>query len=233
MKKLISLLLIAATLTLCTLSLASCSNDDSSKGLKFELLEDDTYAVVDYTGDETDVSIPKEHEGKAVTVIAGEAFRDTKVVKVTVPASVKSIKYNAFYNCEELTEVVLSEGLVTIEKAAFYNCGKLKTISIPETVTKLGANAFDACRSLESIKIPALVENAYDYTFQGCSNLKKVIIDTPAFLKGEGKSDCGSVLAYATSVYVKDGVAVEGYITTAFEITDSDMSGYVKYIPKA
>ncbi len=233
MKKIVSIMLIAAMMALSVMSFTSCSDDGGEKGITYALLEDGTYAVTSYTGEETVVSVPAEYEGKAVTVIAGEAFRDTKVTKVTLPASVKSIKYNAFYNCTELTEVVLSEGLLTIEKAAFYNCGKLTAVTIPETVTKLGANAFDACGSLTSIKIPASVENAYDYTFQGCLKLSKVIIDTPAFLDGEKKTDCGCVLAYATSVYVKEGVAVTGYITTAFKTVDSDMSGYVKYVPLA
>ena len=50
----------------------------------------------------------------------------------------------AFNDCEQLTDVVLSEGLVTIEAYAFIGCVRLSDakIDLPKSLTKLGQNAF-------------------------------------------------------------------------------------------
>ena len=52
------------------------------------------------------------------------------------------ISYGAFYNCEELLEVQLNEGIERIEAYAFYNCYSLTDINIPESVEFIGDYVF-------------------------------------------------------------------------------------------
>ena len=229
MKRFADIILVIATLAMTLLCLSSCGEEDITKELKFELLENDTYSVVGYTGEETDIAIPGEYNGKAVTLIGGEAFRESKLTKVTIPSSVKSIEYNAFYRSESLVEVVLNEGLETINMSAFYGCVKLKSINIPESVKKICRDAFQACSSLESITIPTGVNETFPKTFMGALSLKTVIIENSKYAAAADEEDSGYIFKYASTVYIKDGIDAGSYITGNFTKQTTDKDGYAKY----
>ncbi len=56
----------------------------------------------------------------------------------TVPASVRTIKAEAFYSNLKLEELIIPNGVVTIEDCALWEMMSLKTLRIPATVTYLG-----------------------------------------------------------------------------------------------
>ena len=56
----------------------------------------------------------------------------------TVPASVQTIKAEAFYSNLKLEELIVPNGVVTIEDGALLEMMSLKTLRIPATVTYLG-----------------------------------------------------------------------------------------------
>ena len=60
-----------------------------------------------------------------------------------LPNSLKSIKPNAFLNCEDLKSVIIEQGLNSIEDYAFKNCYNLESITIPDTVVQLGTGIFE------------------------------------------------------------------------------------------
>ena len=66
---------------------------------------------------------------------------------------VTSISDNSFRNCNNITSVVIPEGITSIGNYAFSSCAKLKTIIIPDTVDTIGNSAFNSCSYLESIDI--------------------------------------------------------------------------------
>ena len=53
----------------------------------------------------------------------------------TVPSTVETIGYEAFYSCNNLKKIVLNDGVTTISRGAFVGCGKLESLTIPTTVT--------------------------------------------------------------------------------------------------
>ncbi len=55
----------------------------------------------------------------------------------TVPSTVETIGYEAFYSCNNLEKIVLNDGVTTISYGAFVGCGKLETLTIPTTVTTI------------------------------------------------------------------------------------------------
>lgn len=59
----------------------------------------------------------------------------------TVPNTVKTIDKRAFYNCDNLTDIIISDGVTTIGDSAFASCGNLKNITIPATVTLISTNS--------------------------------------------------------------------------------------------
>lgn len=83
------------------------------------------------------------------TVIGESAFaKNQQVRSVRVPGTVKRIERWAFDECENLTAVILDEGIQAIEAFAF-PCGKLKEIVVPDSVCEVAGAAFGRCEGLE------------------------------------------------------------------------------------
>ena len=59
-----------------------------------------------------------------------------------IPQGVTSIHGRAFYDCNNLTDVYISNGVTSIGWGAFMGCNNLTSISIPETVVSIGWSAF-------------------------------------------------------------------------------------------
>ncbi|MBR6558799.1 MAG: leucine-rich repeat domain-containing protein [Clostridia bacterium] len=89
---------------------------------------------------------------EGVTVIPAGTFSNTKIKDVTLPKSVEIIEPSAFYGCDELISVNLTQGLKEICQSVFVRCSKLTEIIIPETVTELGEDAFWECENLKGVK---------------------------------------------------------------------------------
>ena len=68
---------------------------------------------------------------------------------------------------DQITSVVISEGVTSISDYAFYSAAKLQSVTLPESLKKIGNNAFYKCIDLNYADIPAAVEyvgdNAYCY----------------------------------------------------------------------
>ena len=78
---------------------------------------------------------------------------------------------------EELTDLIIPNGITAINECAFYNCESLQTVTIQEGVTSIGGNAFYGCSSLTSVTIPNSVTSIESGAFSGCDNLSAVSIE--------------------------------------------------------
>lgn len=109
------------------------------------------------------------------------------------------IGYQAFFNCSNLTNVTIPEGVTKIGQAAFYGCSQLTSITIPSTITdmdtafsgntalsqvtltngipKISSHAFERCTELREIKVPISVDEICPFAFNGCTNLKSVLLE--------------------------------------------------------
>ena len=74
-----------------------------------------------------------------------------RLVRITVPDSVRSIGKWAFRSCEELERIILPEGIGGIGDETFLGCDRLSGLSIPSGVTSIGKKAFSFCKSLTEI----------------------------------------------------------------------------------
>ena len=117
-----------------------------------------TYMTTDYKSYSGDVTIPS-----AVTY-DGMTY------------SVTAIGCRGFYNCFDLTSVIIPNSVTSIGDEAFWACYKLTSINLPNSVTHIGVDAFCDCCSLTSISIPSSVTTISDGAFQGCNGLQHIVI---------------------------------------------------------
>ena len=59
----------------------------------------------------------------------------------------------AFYNCHELQNLLIPEGVTEIGDAAFYGCVYLQDMVLPGTIETIGDNAFALCGKLQKITV--------------------------------------------------------------------------------
>ena len=122
---------------------------------------------------------------------------------LVLPSYATKIKDYAFYGCNEITSVEISENVTSIGNFAFYSCRFLASVEIPKSVTSIGDNAFRYCASLISIVIPDSVTSIGDYAISGCKSLTNLVI-------GGGVTSMGyesfSYCAFLTNVVIGSGV---------------------------
>ncbi|MBO7457928.1 MAG: leucine-rich repeat protein [Paludibacteraceae bacterium] len=99
----------------------------------------------------------------------------TNLTKVTIPASVKKIEYQAFRKCTSLAVVSLSEGLEELVYGAFQYC-PIVSITLPNSLTRLGSYTFYQCAQLESVNIPEGIDYLEEWTFGYCAKLEEITI---------------------------------------------------------
>ena len=92
------------------------------------VVENGQITLTGYLGSEEKVSIPDTIEGKRVTRIGKETFRESSVQEVVLPATVTYIDWFAFYGCFGLRLVTLPASVTKIEYGAFDGCSASLTV---------------------------------------------------------------------------------------------------------
>ena len=177
----------------------------SSEGLTFFSNGDGTCCVAGIgTCTDTDVVIPSRSPANDLVTSIGEyAFHydADNVTSITIPSSVTSIDYGAFWNCKSLMTVIFEENsqLTSIGESGFYNCFSLTDIVIPEGVTTLGDSVFEYCTSLASINIPKSLEHFSRGMVEYCYNLQSITV-AAGNAKYHGEGNC--VIETATGTLI-------------------------------
>ena len=118
------------------------------------LLDDGSAQIVSWDGPDAELTVPATLDGYAVT----------------------SISECAFYDCQGLESVTLSEGITEIGEYAFSDCDNLMTVTLPEGLATLGDCAFDDCEGLTWIALPDSLSSVGDNPFRGCANLFDIFV---------------------------------------------------------
>ena len=89
----------------------------------------------------------------SITTIGNGSFAGCGSIRsIVIPETMERVGLNAFSQCKNLTEVVVSSHSKTIiSNAAFQGCSSLTTVFLPESVTVIGENAFRDCQKLTII----------------------------------------------------------------------------------
>ena len=154
MKTRFFLLLILAVLTVvCAAALANGETEWYQCGhYRYMIMDDGNVKIDRYCGEEEEIIIPAELDGRKVTAVGDGAFviyeqwnRSTEFAgpsRVIIPEGVTSIGSRAFCGCSKLETVSIPDSIESIGDLAFMDCPALTGIAIPDGLTDLGANPF-------------------------------------------------------------------------------------------
>ena len=138
----------------------------------YQIQDIDSVIITAYKGSETEVTVPDKING----------------------IQVEEIGERAFYECADITSIVLPEGIVKVGNAAFSGCSKLEKVDMPDSVESIGGFAFKGCGDLKEMILPEGIRSIEGSTFSGCSSLEKINIpDTVESIGKQAFYSCSSL----------------------------------------
>ena len=127
--------------------------------------------------------------GTNVVTIADQAFSYSSMTTVLLPASVTNIAFDAFLDCNSLTNITVATNNPDFTSAAgvLFNQnqttligfpeGKAGSYSVPDSVTNIGVYAFYGSSNLTSVALSTNVNSIEDYAFYDCLGLTAITVD--------------------------------------------------------
>lgn len=203
---LLSALILSSSFSVLPVSAATVGNDTAvvsvnstltSGNYQYKVLDDNTICISRYIGDETNATIPAKINGLTVTTIGKNAFAQTGLGCLNIPASITDIKPNAFkfsgfnkievdknnLNYTSINGVLFSKDKTVL--LAYPKENSATSYIIPDGVKIIESTAFMGTSNLNSIVIPNGVTTIKENAFYLCSNLKNVSIPTSVKSIGE------------------------------------------------
>ena len=111
---------------------------------------------------------------KGGEIAEGCAFREMNgITSVTIPYTVYSMEFSAFYHCTGLKYVFNYGSMDQIDGWTFNGCTSLQYCVVPATVLKIGESAFEGCSALKDLTILGSVE-LDQHALKDCSALKSI-----------------------------------------------------------
>lgn len=125
--------------------------------------------------------------------------------EIRLAPDVKPIPDGAFYACSSLRTLYVGEeentlpaSHTSIGKEAFAYCENLTSLVLPQGISEIGSKLFYGCSYLAEISVPASVRSIGEDAFMGCSSLSLFTVETSG---GNGLRDIGSgAFSYCTSL---------------------------------
>lgn len=135
-----------------------------------------------------------------VNALKDRAFYNCKnMTKVVVPSTIESVGYQCFRYCEKLTDVTLPDNLPFLSESMFSECVSLEEIVLPSHITEIPEFCFSNCSGLKSIVIPEGVEKVCSQAFAYADRLIEITL--PNSLK---EWDSNFAARYGTKVYISN-----------------------------
>ena len=161
-----------------------------------------------------------------------------KLVNLSIPNTVTSIKDYAFVHNRNLKSVIIPSSVTSIGKYAFYNCKLLETVRGAANVTDVGVNAFIDSRWYNNQDNGLIYIGNCLYKYKGTmpAHTKIIVRDGTKSIGYDAFKDCVGleVLALPSSVEKIGYVALDGceYLTDFYcQIVDPDPLDYSIVFP--
>ena len=167
---------------------------------------DNTISIVKYYGNETDLKVPDEIDGKTVTEINQKAIDQTSLYTISLPKTLTYIGDSDFSHAKNLTSIEVRDseygktrfwtdengvlyGYVDhhtdVDKTTYnkylellcYPSAKIeKSYTVNDKVTAIGSSAFSNCFYLEEINLGNGVRKLGVAAFENCTSIQSITI---------------------------------------------------------
>lgn len=138
----------------------------------YKQIEDYTFCVMRYQGDEAEVVIP---ESRNVTVLFDKLFaRHKEITSVYIPDSVTDFGEFLFDGCENLRHIELPSSLTSLWGYTFCRSG-FEEVILPDKLACLPPFAFKDCKNLKRVVCGAGMKKIHAWVFGGCDQLEEVV----------------------------------------------------------
>lgn len=168
------------------------------------VVDDGTYrcGIKAYLGNDTNITIPDKINGIEVGSINERCFKNSNIESVTLPSSVTSIEQQAFYGCDNLKSINLSN-VKFIGTEAFTNCPSLTDnidLSSVEFISERGLTG-TYFKTMNLSKCTDIRDSA----FEDCT-MQKIVLNNATNLGSNVFKNCKNLeMIYAPKVKGFDG----------------------------
>ena len=167
----------------------------TENGVLYADVSGEEAVITGYSGEDEEITIPSEVNGKKVAEIGRYALSNTTSKKIVLPDGLKKIGIGAFSGAE-ITEIEIPESVEVIKRGAFSNTG-ITSVELPDSLAEIGSVPFNGCENLMEITISG--SNPAYKTTDGVLYTKdgKTLIQYPCAKGGEYKVEAGTeVIGY-------------------------------------
>ncbi len=190
MKKVLSLFMSLIMLISITAGLDLTVSAETSGDFKYNVLDNGTAEIIDYTGSAVDLIIPSTLDGHVVTSVGhdfGKSFLKDGIVTISIPSSVLKIRYSGLTGINSLESIYVDENnpVFSSKDGVLFNKNMTRLIRYPESkkdstyiipdgVIEIGtpptewggiSTAFEECKFIKELYIPNSVTSIYAATF--------------------------------------------------------------------
>ncbi len=155
----------------------------------YDINSDNTVTITSYSGSDSYVNVPDRIDGRTVTCIGDEAFKNNTALKsIDLPKSVTTIGNSSFENCTGMKSI-LGPGLTSIGESSFAGCSGFNGMTFYSSMSEIGRCAMANCSGLEHLVFKEGMTEIPEYVFWNCTNVKTLTI--PESLTTIGESAFG------------------------------------------
>lgn len=168
------------------------------------VVDDGTYwcGIKAYLGNDTNITVPDKINGIEIGSIKEGCFKNSNIESVTLPSSVTAIEQQAFYGCDNLKSINLSN-VKSIGTEAFTNCPSLTDnidLSSVEMISERGL----AGTYFKTMNLPKCTD-IRDSAFEDCT-MQKIVLNSAKNLGSNAFKNCKNLeMIYAPKVKGFDG----------------------------
>ena len=140
----------------------------------FKWMDDGSYCVMSYEGDEAEVVIPESYCGSPVTALGDGLFKGhTEITSVKIPEGITDMGEFLFDGCTGLRHIDLPSTVRTLWGYTFVR-SSFEEVILPDGIVSLPPFAFKDCKQLKRVVCGKGLTRIYNWVFAGCDALKEV-----------------------------------------------------------